>query len=159
MEKEAQLVVNELWAKLSARERFIAFGSVAVAVGWLLGLILGSSTYGVTGYFSYTVNYFTAGTAGLCVHLALVAAIATVVVLYLKIAPNMNISWPLPVVQILLILPAAAGILGVLALLLQFTDSYANPPIMMYVADALIIAGGGFAAFNAYQEFLASKTA
>jgi len=159
LEKEARLVLTELWAKVSAKERFIVYGSIAAIVGWLLGLILGSKTYGVAGIATYTANYFTWGTAGMCVHLALLAAIATLVVIYLKVAPNTNITWPLPVVQILLGLTAAVVVLGVLALLFQFTNGLSDAPIMMYVADLLIIGGGGFAAYTAYTEFKASKVA
>jgi hypothetical protein len=155
-------VVNELWAKLSARDRFILYGSLAVVVGWLLGTILGSKSYGggnVAGVAipGVTYNYFSWGNAGLFDILALVAGIATLVVLYLKVAPNMNIAWPLPVVQILLGLTAIAAACGVLALLFQFTNNLTDPPVLMYLADLLIIGGGGFAAFTAYQEYMASK--
>jgi hypothetical protein len=160
LEKEARLVLNELWAKVSARERFIVYGAVAVVVGWLVGTILGSNTYGIGGIYTVTVNFYTAGNAGLFDILALLAGAATLVVVYLKVAPNMSITWPMPVVQILLGLTAIAAACGVLALLIQVTNGdLGDAPIMMYVADVLVIAGGGFAAYNAYLEYTASKAA
>ncbi|MGD0122751.1 MAG: hypothetical protein ABSC46_09355 [Candidatus Limnocylindrales bacterium] len=150
-------MVNELWAKLSARERFIVFGMIAAVVGWLVGLILASNTYGVAGIATYSLNYYNAGNSGLLNILAMVAAVATLVVLYLKIAPNMNITWPMPIVQILLGLTAAVAVCGVLSLLIQVTNNLPDVPVMMYVADVLVIGGGAFAAFNAYQDFTAAK--
>ena len=162
LEKEARLVLNELWAKLSARERFIVFGAIAAIVGWLVGLILGSNTYGSTVLgvnYGVTVNFYTWGTAGIFDHLAFVTALATLVVMYLKVAPNMNITWPMPVVQILLGLTVACVACGLLALLFQFSNGLTGAPALMYVADVLVIGGAGFAAFNGYMEYTASKSA
>jgi hypothetical protein len=152
-------VFNELWAKLSAHERFMVFGMVAVLIGWIVGVILASATYGVAGIATYSYNYYNAGNAGLFNILALAAAVATVVVLYLKIAPNTNIAWPMPVVQILLGLAAIACICGILSLVIQFSNNLPDTPVMMYVADVLVIGGSGFAAFNAYQDYTAAKAA
>lgn len=162
LEKEALNVLKELWAKLSAGERFMAYGVGAVVVGWILGQVLGSSTIGggaVGGYNipGFTINYFGAGNAGLLELVALVAAIVVGVVLYLKIAPNMNITWPLPVVQILLGAAAVSLAGGVLATLIQITNG-GTPPVLMYVADLIVIGGGAAMAWFAYQDFTASKT-
>jgi len=159
LEKEALLVLNELWAKLTAREKFIVYGSIVAAVGWLAGTILGSKSEGVAGIYSVTVNYYSWSNAGLFDILALVAALLTLVVMYLKVAPNMNISWPLPVGQIIVGLAAIAAACGVLALLMQFSNNLPDAPILMYVADALVIGGAGFAAFSAYTEYMAAKAA
>ena len=153
-------MLNELWAKVSAREKFIVYGSAVAVVGWLAGTILGSKSYGggsVAGIAipGVTVNYFSWGNAGLFDILALLAALATLVVVYLKVAPNMNITWPMPVGQILLGLTVVAAVCGVLALLMQFTSNLSDPPILMYVADVLVIGGAGFAAYNAYLEYQA----
>ena len=162
MEKEDSLVVNELWAKVSPRERFVAYGVVAVVVGWLLGTILGSKSYGgtVAGYnFGVTYNYFSWGTAGLLSILALLCGVAGGVVLYLKIAPNMNITWPMPVAQIILGISVAALACGVLTVLFQFTDNLPDPPILIYLADVVLVAGGALMAWGAYQEWLTTKPA
>jgi hypothetical protein len=155
-------VLNELWAKVSAREKFVAYGAVAVLVGWILGQVLGSSTIGggnVGGYNipGYTINYFGWGNAGALEIIALLAAIVVAVVLYLKVAPNMNITWPLPVGQILLGAAAVSLVCGALATLIQVTNG-GNPPILMYVCDVLVVGGGAAMTWFSYQEFLASKT-
>ena len=129
-------MLNELWAKVSAREKFVAYGAVAVLVGWILGQILGSSTIGGynSGGFNFpgvTINYFGLGNAGALEILALLAAIVVAVVLYLKAAPNMNITWPLPVGQILLGAAAVSLVAGALATLIQVTNP-GSPPVMMY---------------------------
>jgi hypothetical protein len=156
-------VVNELWAKVSAREKLIVYGAVAVIVGWLVGLILASvnlcAGIQVQGFVCPSVNYFSWSTAGTTAILALVAALATLVVIYLKIAPNMSITWPMPVAQILLGVCAITGALAVITALLNVTSGLSSPPIGMYIADILFVAGGAVMAWFAYQEFVASKTA
>ena len=156
-------MLKELWAKVSPSEKFVAYGAVAVVVGWILGQVLGSSTIGggsVGGYNipGYTINYFGWGNAGFLELVALVAAIVVGVVLYLKNAPNMNITWPLPVVQILLGAAVVSLAGGVLATLIQITNG-GNPPILMYVADVVVVVGGAAMAWFSYQEFLASMAA
>jgi hypothetical protein len=164
LDKEAQLVLNQLWAKLSPRERFVAYGVVGVVVGWLLGTILGSTTIGGGSYAGVTVpgvtvNYFSWGNAGLMSILAVLFGVVGGVVLYLKIAPNMNITWPMPVSQILLGVSVVALVCGVLTLLFQVTNNLSGAPALMYVADVVLIAGGALMAWGAYQEWLASKAA
>ena len=151
-------MLQELWAKLSANEKLVAYGVPAVVVGWLAGQILGSSTIGggsIQGFNipGVTINYFGWGNAGLFALLALLAGIVVGVVLYLKVAPNMNITWPMPVGQILLGAAAVALICGVLMTLIQITNG-GNPPILMYVADVLVIGGGAVSTWGAYQLYL-----
>ena len=156
-------MLKELWAKVSPSEKFVAYGAVAVVVGWILGQVLGSSTIGggsVAGYNipGVTINYFGWGNAGALELLGLVAAIVVGVILYLKVAPNMNITWPMPVTQILLGVAVVALACGVLATLIQVTNG-GNPPALMYVADIIIIGGGAAMAWFSYQEYVASKVA
>jgi hypothetical protein len=157
-EKEALSV--EIWAKISQAEKFIVYGAVAVIVGWLVGLIMASvnACAGLSALCP-NVNYFSWSTAGTTAILALVVAIVTLVVIYLKVAPNMNITWPMPVVQILLGLCAATLILAAITALLNVTSGLSSPPIGMYIADLLIVAGGAVMTWFAYQGFLASKVA
>lgn len=152
-------MLQELWAKLSANEKLVAYGVPAVVVGWILGQVLGSSTIGggsiqEINIPGFTINYFGAGNAGLFAILALLAAIVAGVVLYLKIAPNMNITWPMPVGQILLGAAAVALACGVLMTLIQVTNG-GNPPAMMYLCDVLVIGGGAVSTWGAYQLYLA----
>ena len=152
-------MLNQLWAKLSAREKLMAYGAVAVAVGVLVGMILGTKSYGIATY-SISVNYFTAENAGLFALLALIGAIATLVVLYLHVAPNMNITWPAPYVQILLIVAAVTAACAVLIVLMQLIRAGGfgpEPPIFMYVADVIAVGGGALLGYAAYMEWTASK--
>ena len=146
-------MLQELWAKLSANEKLVAYGVPAVVVGWILGQILGSSSVGVAGVYSVTINYFGWGNAGLFAILALLAAIVAGVILYLKVAPNMNITWPMPVGQILLGAAAVSLVCGVLMTLIQFTNG-GNPPALMYIADIIVIGGGAVMSWGAYQLYL-----
>ena len=79
-----------IWEKFNPRERLSAIGAGLIILGFIVSL----ASYGVG-----------AGTV------ALVGAIAVLAILYLKYAPNQNITWP--VATSLLIL----GISGVVALL------------------------------------------
>ena len=153
--------MNALLAKLSQNEKFIGGGSVAVVVGWILGQVLGShqtcaSYAGQQICSGFSVNYFTWGNAGLLAILALVAAVAAIVVLYLKISGS-NVQWPMPVVQILLGLCAAALILAALTVLIQFTNNLPDTPVLMYLADVVLVGGAAVAAWGAYQEWLPTK--
>jgi hypothetical protein len=164
MEKEALLVINELWAKLSATERFIVYGGGLVIVGWLIGLILATVNLcaGINSAFcpaSLNINYFTGGNAGAFAILGLVAGVAAVVILYLKNAPNMSIAWPMPVGQILLYVSVATLALTVLTVLFQVTRGLDGAPLMMWVADVVFVAGGALQAWGAYQGYLANKAA
>jgi hypothetical protein len=153
--------MNQMLAKLSASEKLVGLGGIGVAVGWILGLILGSSescaTYlGQKICSGVSVNYFSWGNAGLMAILAVVAAVAALVVLYLKNSST-TITWPMPVTQILLGLCVAALALGALMLLFQLTDIASGDPALMYVADLVLVGGAAVAAWGAYQGWVAAK--
>jgi hypothetical protein len=156
MEKEARLV--ELWAKLSASEKLVAYGVVGVVVGWIAGLILGAAsvcaTYLNQQVCAGSVNYFNYSNAGLFAILALVLGIATGVVLFLKISPDMKITWPMPVAQILLGAAVATLVCAALMVLIQVTGP-SGAPVLMYVADVLMVGGGALMSWGAYQGFTA----
>lgn len=154
MEKEAQPVLNEIMAKLTKNEKLIGIGAVVVAVAWVLGLVITSGWYGSSG----------AQTTGL---LAVAAAVAAVVVLYLKYAPNTNITWPAPLPVILLVLAGVTAVVALLGLFMAFTydpcqgfcniAGYPGPakPITLYLAAGAVLVGGGlmvYAAYLSYQE-------
>ncbi len=159
-------MVNELWAKISARERFVVYGAAGVLVGWIVGQFMATynpcaglnvGAYG--GSFCSSYSYFGAGTAGIFAILGLVAAIGAIVVLYLKNAPNMKITWPMPVAQILLGVSVAALACGALVVLFQLTSGLAAAPITMWIADLIFVGGGALMAWGAYQEWLLTKAA
>ncbi len=154
-------MLQELWAKLSAREKLMAYGAAAVAVAVVVGMILGTQSYGVAG-FSVSINYFTAENAGLFALLALIGAIATLVVLYLHVAPNANITWPAPYAQILLAVAAFTAACAVLIVLMQLIRAGGfgpEPPIFMYLADIVAVGGGALLGYAAYMEWTANKAA
>jgi hypothetical protein len=152
LEKEARLV-NELLAKLTSREKYEAGGIAAVVVGWIAGLILGNSQECVT-VFGQTAW----GTAGLFGILALVLAIVAGIVLYMKIAPNVKVAWPMPVTQILLAVCVATLVCAALMVLIQLTNG-GSPPALMYVADAIMVVGAAAMSWFAYQEWMAKPAA
>jgi hypothetical protein len=151
--------MNQLWAKVSAREKLMVYGAALVALAVIVGLILGTKSYGAYG-ISVSVNYFTADNAGLFALLALVGAIATLAVIYVHVAPNMNVTWPLPYTQIVLVLAiitAACAVLIVLMQLIRPGGFGPEPPIFMYVADIAALAGAALLGYSAYMEWMASK--
>lgn len=155
-------MLMEVWAKISARERFIVYGAVAMLVGLLVGLFVATvspcSGLGL-GISCGTYSYFMAGNAGAFAWLGILAAIASVAVVYLKVAPNTNITWPMPVAQVLLGVCGLALILGVLVVLMQLSYGLGDAPVTMWVADVLFVGGGAVMAWFAYQEYLGSKVA
>jgi magnesium-transporting ATPase (P-type) len=154
MEKEA-LRVNDILAKLSQNEKLIGLGSLGVVLGWIVGLFLGERKECAFGY-CVGANYFTQNNASLFAILAIVAAIAAIVVLYLKNSST-SINWPMPVTQILLGLAAAALICAALVLVFQITGTLDGAPIGMWIADVILIGGAAVATWGAYQEWLAVK--
>lgn len=158
--------MNDILAKLSQNEKLMGAGAIATAVGWLLGMIIASnnacSAAGIDlgGYSSLcpSINYFTWGSAGTLALLALVAAILLVVVLYLKVS-GANVTWPMPVSQILLGLGVATVGLAALTVLIQISNGLDGAPIGMWIADVVLVGGGAVAAYGAYMEYSAAAKA
>ena len=158
-------MLKELWAKTSAREKLIVYGAGLVAIGVIVGLILGTkeacaSFGGQTICSGISVNYFTADNAGLFALLALVGAIVTLGVVYIHLAPNASITLPAPYVQVLVVVAgvtAACAILIVLMQLIRAGGFGPEPPIFMYVADIAAVAGGALLGYAAYMEYTANK--
>lgn len=158
-------MLNELWAKVSAREKLVVYGAALAVLGVLVGLILATKSYGGGAIAGVTIpgvsiNYFTWDTAGIFVWLTLIAAVASLVVVYLHVAPNMNITWPMPYAQVLLGVAGATAVLAILIVLGQLIRSGGfgpEPPIFMYVADVMVVGGGVLAAYAAYMDWTASK--
>ena len=150
-------MLNEIIAKLTKNEKLIGIGAAVVAVAWVLGLVITSGWYGSSG----------AQMTGL---LAVLAAAAAVVVLYLKYAPNTNITWPAPLPVILLGIAAVAGAAALIGLLQAFTyDPFGGygalisqygggKPVTIYLAAAGVVVGAGLMVYAAYLDWTASKT-
>jgi hypothetical protein len=146
-------------AKINPRERLIGIGAAVAVVGWIVGLVITSGWYGYSG----------SQTTGLG---AVIAAIVALVVLYLKYAPGMNITWPAPIPVILLAVGVIAAVLGLLGLFQAFTydpcgglcgalfNQYGGgKPVTIYLAAGAVLVGGGIMAWGAYQEWNLNKTA
>jgi hypothetical protein len=84
--------------KLNANERIVAIGAVVVIISWLVGL---TSTFGFVGVGS----------------VQLIAAIAVLVIYYLKYSPTQSITWPAPVQTIVLAISAIAAVLAIIGAL------------------------------------------
>ena len=156
-------MLQEVWAKISARERFVVYGAVAVIVGWLVGQFIATVSpcagLGVSSSLCGTYSYFSAGNAGTFAILGLLFGIAAAVIVYLKVAPNMKINWPMPVAQILLGVSAVTLVCGVLVVLMQLSYGLSGAPVTMWLADVIFVGGGAVQAWYSYQEYLGTKVA
>jgi hypothetical protein len=153
-------VLQEIWAKISARERFVIYGAAAVLVGWIVGEFIATvnlcAGFNVPGA-SCSISYFAAGNAGTFAILGLVLGIAAAVIVYLKAAPNMNINWPMPFAQILLGVCGATLVCGALVVLMQLSYGLGGAPVTMWIADLIFVGGGAVMTWFSYQEYLTTK--
>ena len=145
---------------MNANQKFVVYGAVGVLVGWLVGQFIATTSVGLGGFGSYSISWFSEGTPGLFAILGLVLAVVAVVALYLKVAPTMNITWPMPFAQILLGICGATLACGALVVLFQFmrTGGINGAPITLLIADILFVGGGAVMAWFSYQDYLVSKT-
>ena len=129
-----------IWQKFNPRERLSAIGAGLIILGWIVSLAS-----------------FGAGASTI----ALVGAIAILVILYLKYAPNMNITWPAPVSLINL---AIAGIVALLVLLdllriLPYFGLVGYFGGTLILAIILEVAGAAVMLWGAWQEYQVVKPA
>ena len=168
-------MAQEIWNKLTQRDKLIGGGAVVVVIAWLIGVLLANVSWSF-GIYKSSTNVFTGLAGGTGIGwLGLLAAIAAIVVIYLKYAPNMKITWPLPVWQILLGLAVVAAVVSLLILLFTFQngdlgftqfekdaakasgESLPSWPIMGWVAAIGMLAGSALMCWGAYQEYVANK--
>ena len=128
--------IQEIWSKFNPRERLSAWGALGIAVGWIIGL---TASYGFGG-------------GGL----ALIGAIVVLIILYLKYAPNQNMTWPAPVATIVLVISAIVALGALLTLL----DMLRLLGLIGYgfVAGAVLAgivtaAGAALMVWGAWQEY------
>ncbi len=129
--------IQEIWNKFNPRERLSGIGAALIILGWIVSL----ASYGVG-----------AGTV------ALLGAIAVLVILYLKYAPNQNITWPAPTSLLILGISAVVALLVLLDLLrvlgvLSFFGATAILAILLEVAGSAVMLWG------AWQEYQIVKPA
>jgi hypothetical protein len=127
--------IQEMWNKLNPRERLSAWGAIAIAIGWIVGL---TASYGLGGN-----------------SLALIGAIAVVVILYLKYAPNQSITWPAPIPTIILVISAVVAIGAILTALnlLSFLGIAGGFFAGAILASLVTAAGAIVMVWGAWQEY------
>ena len=86
--------IQAMWAKLNANERLVGYGAIIVFISWLVSLAGG-------GGISY----------------GFITAIIVMVIYWLKYAPNSNVTWPLPVPTLVLLITGISALLAILAVL------------------------------------------
>jgi len=157
-------VLNELMAKINPREKLIGIGAIVFLVGWLVGFLLASVSY--AGIVS--INVFNeSGGSGLG-FIGVLGAIAALVVIYLRYAPNMNITWPAPIEVIQLAIAAVVGVVALYLLWQNFSHSqdwgkvsgiagYPSWPITDWIAVAGVVAGAAIMAWGAFQDWTLNK--
>lgn len=126
--------VQEMWARLNANERLAATGAVVVLVAWLVGV--------VTGYG------FGVGS------IPLLAAIALIVIYYLKYDPTRAINWPAPIPTIAVAVSGVAALLAVLGVLewLSYGFFFRSGAFVAALASAV---GTGIMAYGTWKEYQA----
>jgi hypothetical protein len=93
-------MAQQFWQKLNANERMVVTGAGVVLVGWLAGAIFGG---GIGASWSF------------------LAAIAVLVIYWLKYSPNQSINWPAPIPTIVLVIAGIAALLSLIGLLAVFS--------------------------------------
>jgi hypothetical protein len=159
-EKEDPYVVNEILAKLNAHEKMFGAGAVVLIVGWLVGLILANYSVCVAGSCFGSFNWFTHEHGMDLGLIALLAAIGGIALLYLKYAPNTNITWPAPLPMIMFGVGVVALACAALVLLLGVLDAkdvLGEAPIFWWVADIALVVGGALMAYPTYLDWQATK--
>ncbi|MFL5755664.1 MAG: hypothetical protein ACJ77N_05120 [Chloroflexota bacterium] len=132
--------VQEWWRnKLNPNERLVGIGALVVIVAWVVGLVIG-------GAFGTST-------------IALLGAIAALAILWLKYAPNQQITWPAPVPTLLLAIGAISAILAVIAALGWLSAfggfSFFGGAILVAVAMAvgsIIMAWGAWVEYQVQQK-------
>ena len=123
--------IQAMWGKLNPNERLAGYGAIVLVVVAIIGFVLRWND-GPT--------------------LALIAGILALGVLYLKYAPNMNISWPLPPATILLGIGAVGGILLVLNTL-RYLEWLIGVDAIVLIGLPL---GAALVAWGGWQEYQAA---
>ena len=151
-------MLTQMTSKLTAQDKLIAIGGLVAIAGFLVGMILTSVSYSVYNVSVASVSWYGASGAEGVGFIALIAAIAAGVIVYLKSAPNMNITWPAPVALILLIVSGVGAIAGLLGLFEAFTfgggySGVLDKPVMLYLAAGLVLVGCAIQAYASYVMY------
>jgi hypothetical protein len=129
--------VQEIWNKFNPRERMTAAGAGVVILAWLIGIVARGFGLG---------------------SIALLGAIAVLVILYLKYAPNQNITWPVAPSLLILAIAAIVELMAVLTLL-DWIGYIGGLSVTGTLSLVLYVVGGGIMAWGAWQEYQIVKPA
>lgn len=133
--------VQEFWGKLNANERLVGWGAIIVLGGWLAGVVLGG---GIGASWSF------------------LAAIAVLVIYWLKYAPNQSVNWPAPIPTIVLVIAGIAALLsllGLLTLLSLFGGLFLGFFAGYIIAIVVNAIGAVMMAYGAWREYQAMPKA
>jgi hypothetical protein len=123
----------DFYNKLNANERLVVIGAVIVIISFLVGIV------GSYGFGANTI--------------ALLAAIAAIVIYWLKYSPTQNVTWPMPVQTIVLGISAVAAVLSILGVLpsLSFLGA-----LGLYMLAAIgTVVGAVIMTWGAWQDYQA----
>lgn len=126
-----------IWEKFNPRERLEAIGAGLVIIAWLAGVV--ARGFGLNS-------------------IGLLGGAAVLVILYLKYAPNQNITWPLAVSLINLGISAIVALIALLTLLdwLGFLNVIT---VTGLVSLGLFVVGAAIMVWGAWQEYQVDKPA
>jgi hypothetical protein len=124
--------LQEMWRKLNANERLVAYGAFIVLISWVVSLL-------ARGGFSY----------------GFIAAIVVLVIYWLKYAPNQSINWPLPIPTLVLIITGISALLVVVALLSVLSFGLFFYGGLWFIAFLADVVGVLLMAYGAWREYQA----
>jgi hypothetical protein len=133
--------IQEMWRKLNANERMVAWGAIVVLISWLIGIVSGGGGWSV------------------------LAAVVILVIYYLKYTPNQSITWPAPIPTIVLIIAGVSAVFALLAVLSllslfgAFGTLFGGFFIGFLIAGIGNAIGAGMMAYGAWKEYQAMPKA
>jgi hypothetical protein len=121
--------------KLNANERLVGIGAVIVIISWLVGLV---SEFGFLGLGS----------------VQLIAAIAVLVIYYLKYSSSQPMTWPMPVQTIVLAISAIGAVLAIVGALpgLALIATIYGISLIGTVVGAVLMAWGAWQDYQAMPK-------
>jgi hypothetical protein len=129
--------LQDIWNKFNPRERLTATGAGVIVLAWLVGVVARGFGLG---------------------SIALLGALAVLIVLYLKHAPNQNITWPLDPALIVLGISAIVALLALLTLL-DWIGYIGGLSVTGTLSLLLYVVGAGVMTWGAWQEYQIVKPA
>jgi hypothetical protein len=140
---EEVVVIQQVWSKFNANERMASIGAGLVLVAFVLGIVFG--------------GFLGLGGTGV---VGILAAIALVVVYYLKYAPDTKITWPAPIPVIAFAIGGITGVVALLAILsilgiMGVLAAYGG--ITYLLAPVVNVVGAAMMGWFTYKEWQAYK--